>query len=738
MKDKKKFTLKDGLILILSLVAIGVLGFIFVQNKKLENARQESLSEISDQIADGTFSNTVGNDDTDMNQSALYNGLMLNEVASEGWVELYNSTKSQIVLKNVNLCLNGEKISYIEEETVEATGYYVWKTNHEFGMSENKDLITVTDENGDIILAQFVSGLSKGESFGCITDGSVTKVVMTSSQNATNQQELEKVQDKLSLSVPSGFYDQSFSLEINVPSGTTVYYTLDSSDPTVESEKYTEPIKIKNVSGSNYTYVAYSNGNYLPASINMGTIVKAIAVDVSGNIVDSVQGDYFVGISNDSGLSQLPVLSITSDPDGIFGYENGIYVAGRKYADSVTLGMGVEYNYTQGWSRNAHMCFFEDTKELTYETDIDFSIVRYDATTDMAQKRIQIQCTSSSNEGSSITPFIHGQNQDFTLLNYNLDNETKLREVLINRLIEGTKVGNRNLRPVSLFLDGEYWGVYLIREPLDRSYFEKNYGISNMDVILGVYNDPQDYYYREFFGTLYHFVTENDMSNQANYNSVLDQMDMESYVDYISINMYLANGCGFQDTAYIWRSSGSSQSNQYEDEKWRWIVGNLDTSTGVAGLDKYTDTRTNSFLIETVRNDAFFSSLLRNKNFQSMLQSRLLEIGEQLFSEEQISSMIDEISKQMRKAVISSYQRFTGDYDTNRYNDAIEEIFKFFRERNEYVTIYANEIDQLEDFYQNLEMNSRDVEQHNEPENVAIEENQDNLQNEIDNSVEEE
>ena len=202
--------------------------------------------------------------------------------------------------------------------------------------------------------------------------------------------------------------------------------------------------------------------------------------------------------------------------------------------------------------------------------------------------------------------------------------------------------------------------------------------------------------------------------------------------------MYLANGCGFQDTAYIWRSNGSSQSNQYEDEKWRWIVGNLDTSTGVAGLDKYTDTRTNSFLIETVRNDAFFSSLLRNKNFQSMLQSRLLEIGEQLFSEEQISSMIDEISKQMRNAVISSYQRFTGGYDTNRYNEAIEEIFKFFRERNEYVTIYANEIDQLEDFYQNLEMNSRDVEQHNEPENVAIEENQDNLQNEIDNSVEEE
>lgn len=737
MKDKK-FSIKDGLILLLSLVAIGVLGYIFVQNRQLENARQESLSELSEQIEDGTDTQVTGNNSTGLNQAVLYDGLVINEVASEGWVELFNSSKNQIVLKNVKLCLNGETLSSIEEETVEAAGYYVWKTNNSFGRSENQDLISITDENGKIILAQFVDNLSIGESYGCITDGSVIKTVMESSPNAANQEEFEKEQDKLSLSVPSGFYEQSFSLEISVPTGTVVYYTLDSSDPTIESEIYTEPINIRNVSGSNYKYATYSNGNYMPSSINMGTIVKAIAVDTNGTIVDSVQGDYFVGISNDSGLNQLPVLSITSDPDGLFGYENGIYVAGRKYADSVTLGMGVEHNYTQGWSRNAHMCFFEDTKKLTFEGDIDFSVVRYDATTDMAQKKIQIQCTSSSNEGSSITPFIHGQNQDFTLLNYNLDNETKAREVLLNRLIEESKVGNRNLCPVSLFLDGEYWGVYLIREPLDQRYFEKKYGISDKDVILGVYNEPQDYYYREFFGTLYHFVTQNDMSNQANYNSVLNQMDMESYVDYISINVYLANGCGFQDKAYIWRSNGSSQSNQYEDEKWRWIVGNLDTSTGVAGLDKYTDARTNSFLIENIRNDAFFSSLLRNKNFQSMLQSRLLEIGEQLFTEEQISSMTDEISKQMKKAVISSYQRFTGDYDTNRYNDAIEKISKFFRERNEYVTIYANEIDQLYDIYQNLETNPGDVEQHNEPENVVIEDNQDNPQNANDNPVEEE
>ena len=47
-----------------------------------------------------------------------------------------------------------------------------------------------------------------------------------------------------------GFYDAGFDLTLSAPAGTTIYYTLDGSDPTTDSQKYTGPIAISDVSSS--------------------------------------------------------------------------------------------------------------------------------------------------------------------------------------------------------------------------------------------------------------------------------------------------------------------------------------------------------------------------------------------------------------------------------------------------------------------------------------------------------
>ena len=64
------------------------------------------------------------------------------------------------------------------------------------------------------------------------------------------------------------------------------------------------------------------------------------------------------------------------------------------------------------------------------------------------------------------------------------DNESKAREYLVNDLLEDTQVGTQQLTPCVLFINGEYWGGYMLRKPLDRVYFEDKYAIPEDNKVI--------------------------------------------------------------------------------------------------------------------------------------------------------------------------------------------------------------------------------------------------------------
>ena len=79
--------------------------------------------------------------------------------------------------------------------------------------------------------------------------------------------------------MPGGFYTDTITLTMTDKPGVDIYYTTDGSTPTTASEKYTAPVKIANRTGSGYVYADIVNDGYKPSGIEMGTVVRAIAVD---------------------------------------------------------------------------------------------------------------------------------------------------------------------------------------------------------------------------------------------------------------------------------------------------------------------------------------------------------------------------------------------------------------------------------------------------------------------------
>ena len=188
--------------------------------------------------------------------------------------------------------------------------------------------------------------MAKDTSYGQYPDGSGEYYVMSTTPGKNNvAPEGSNAVRTPSFSAESGFYNNSFALTIDVPQGTTVYYTTDGSDPTTESEKYTGAITVKDMTSEPNKYsartdiTAYTDILAPDEGVLKAAVVRAVAVDAQGRKSSIITKTYFIGSANVERYRNMKVISLVTDPSNLFDYEKGIYVTGKVY-DQGGNGMG--------------------------------------------------------------------------------------------------------------------------------------------------------------------------------------------------------------------------------------------------------------------------------------------------------------------------------------------------------------------------------------------------------------
>ena len=138
----------------------------------------------------------------------------------------------------------------------------------------------------------------------------------------------------------SGFYNgDSITLEISIQDPEAIiYYTLDGSDPTINSTIYTNFITLKDKSFEENIYSEITNvtadKNHGPKEkIKKANIVSAMAKLSSGTFTPIISRTYFVGLNRKELYGDVPIISIITDPQNLFDYEKGIYMMGKMYDD---------------------------------------------------------------------------------------------------------------------------------------------------------------------------------------------------------------------------------------------------------------------------------------------------------------------------------------------------------------------------------------------------------------------
>jgi len=650
------------------------------------------------------------------------------------YIELYNPTDQEISLENLSLSdkSDNDTFTLLPSVSIAPGGYYVvyaagtdgsvpeGYTSLPFAISAEETIrLSYKDSSADGTLhfspvdSVFVPALELGTVYGRTKDGSDTFAQMHPSpglSNSTSSLLIEPPQ----FSVESGFYENMLQLELTAPEEFSIYYTLDGSEPSMDSFLYTEPLTLSDPSSRENVYAArddiaaISTQYAVPKEpVDKAVIVRAAAFDKDGNHSHTVTATYFLGFEDKTGYEDSAVLSLVTDPGNLFDHNTGIYIRGKLYQDGLEQGrilpdfpwielMDYTNYYMEGSSseRAAYLSFFDREHQLSFQQNCGIRI-RGNESRSFPQKSFTLFARKRYGKEtfSSVFSDSHLSYPDLIL-----NNSKRLRKVFFLSLVEDRAFAVQKYTPCQVFLNGEYWGMYYLMEKYSAEYLEGYYEIPAEDSLLikAGYEvqdgSPEDLSY---FKDLQEYL-EQDLSDPKLYEGLLEMMDMQSFIDWMCTNIYIGN----TDTkplggnVFTWRTLHTGNA-KYQDGKWRWMLYDVDDSFSV-GIDTSV---TPAYAIDSFAEHAGYApcgflkdtpmpSLMKNADFRKQFVLTFMDMANENFRAERVVALLNEIAEQYTPWAEKSYERWNTNPLDIPFTKQVEEIRTYFTHRFDAIVPY--------------------------------------------------
>lgn len=479
-------------------------------------------------------------------------------------------------------------------------------------------------------------------------------------------------------SAEGGFYADEFELELKAPAGSSIYYTLDGSEPGRESILYEKPILVRDVSGEPNVYSARNDldpeRSAPPAyPVEKIMIVRATAIDGEGRKSDVVTNSYIVGKEDAENYREMYTVSLVTDPDHLFDGEEGIYVLGKKYDSYMPDGGDytevMDANYTihgKKSERPASIEIFDENGECVLDREVGVRI-HGNTTRHCTQKTFSVYARKMYDGSDTIEGLFEADKAVHKFFLYTNTEGSKLKDILIAETLSGRDVATPALRYCNVFLDGEYWGIYLLEEIYDEYYFENHYGIAPGNIQIHEGTNPPD--------VVEYLKTVPDKSDAAVYEKLCQMIDVQSFIDYYAAMLYLNDIDWLDYNGRCYRSIAEGPGEN-EDGKWRWAVWDVETTMYEAYLDTF-----HTGVVRTWQDDPIAQALMEHEAFRKQFVAVYMDLYNNIWQEENILPFIEEKTGNMESSFAMYMERFHAGVDTHEYQDNVK---RFFKERGEF------------------------------------------------------
>ncbi len=418
----------------------------------------------------------------------------------------------------------------------------------DFGVSRDGTQICLYDSNGIVVDTMQTKTLYNGISCGVtsLSDATVRYLSSPTPGEANPHTGYSGLTAMPTASVEGGYVNAGTRVTLTAAPGASIYYTVDGSAPTEASSRYTGAV-----------------------TVNETMTLRAIAVGANKVPSEVFTVSYLVS----SRVHDLPVIFLSTDPEYLFSDSKGILVpgSGLKSTDKFP------FTSANFWKETEVPIHFE---YMTADGSMDLS---FDAgckifgqySRAMDQKSLGIKLRDKYGVGEIAYNF-YGEEQivnvfsSLVLRNGGQDSHTAhIRDALCSKIVlsanqvlgEPLNIETMDYRPVVVYINGAYYGIYDLREKIDADYISNRTGVDpddvdlikgNSKVIAGSYAD-----YKE----LLNFLNENPLTNTANYQKACEMVDIDSLIDYWICVSFFCN-----------TDSGNIKFYKAGDGKWRWII----------------------------------------------------------------------------------------------------------------------------------------------------------------------
>jgi hypothetical protein len=511
-----------------------------------------------------------------------------------------------------------------------------------FQLNSGGQTLTLTDPSGAIADSHIIGGMQLNNSFGRRPNGGNNWYYFDSPTPDTSNNTSAFYTGYISkpaFTLPAGFYPSAQLLSIYSTSG-VIRYTLDGSDPGPSSTVYTAPFLVPST-----------------------TVVRARSYSTDPLQLPSevITNTYFINEN-----VTLPVISLVSDPYNLFDYNYGIYVYGPN-ADTITTPF-FGSNFWNGWERPSNIEYFEKNGgPLGFETPAAISI-QGNYSKSWPQRGFTVKAKENYNAGPINFPLFPDkaditQFKNFNIRNAGSDwNTAHMRDRLNQKTAQKkTHLDVMDGRPCVLFINGNYWGVYEIREKQDADYIENNSGVKKDEVDFLEFDGSVIEGNNKAFRDMVTFVYSNDMSLPANYQTVKGMLDIENFADYFITETYCVN--------IDWLGSYTNNIKFWKEKsttgRWRYMLWDTDLSLGF-GAPLGTGRDTMNMLAIAINpvtpnpHSAMLKGLLDNLEFRNYFVNRYADLLNTIYQPLAIKEKAFALRDEMKPEMTRHFARWGG------------------------------------------------------------------------------
>ncbi len=523
------------------------------------------------------------------------------------------------------------------------------------------------------------------------------------------------------------FYTEDITLKVFSRKGGTIYYSLDGKNPLTDGKEYNpaEGIVMTSTLGTQPRVYPLSVAAKYDGGTDSGVFVHA----------------YFIGARVSDRYSTY-VFNIVGDPDQLDNGPDGIFY-GENYKDrgmsserpihlevidttgkpllSQFAGIRIYGGYSrQNWQKSMKL-FARSTYDSTYSS---FRLscldeLRLDGTGTQILNFDKFVLRDSGNDYQFA--FVRDElNQMLTKRAGYMDYEPVLPAVCYRN---GNYVGffwlhasycndfftDRFGKNPSLAEDAEQTGHFVTLEGGEK--FKKS---DDEDEEVTALADQYEDTYEDFI--------DRDAANDDVYRELCEWMDVENYLDYYALNIYLNNkdwpNNNYKCYRYFPGDGEKLTANTVYDGRWRYLPHDIDYTMG---LYEQTETLATYDTLKTVmssagdRNAPLFTQLMQRTDCREYFVKKIMDLGNGAFSPESIISTLREINNGREKEMEYYYNFLMSSMDGSvwtrpeHFQGYTEIIYSFAKSRPARNASYVKSRFELGSTYNLNITNSADV-----------------------------